>query len=37
MVLVFEEEFIRVVCAYGPHVRRADCKKDQFNNEMVCD
>ena len=30
MVLVFEEEVIRVICAYAPQVGRSECKKDQF-------
>ena len=36
MVLVFEEEVIRVTCAYAPQVRRSNCEKDQFHNEMAC-
>ena len=35
MVLAFEEEIIKVVCAYGPQVRRSDREKDQFYNEMA--
>ena len=33
MVLVFEEEVMRVICAYG---LRAESEKDQFYNEMAC-
>ena len=35
MVLVFEEEVIRVICAYPPQVGRSECKKDQFYNNMA--
>ena len=30
MVLVFEEEVIKVICAYAPQVGRLECEKDQF-------
>ena len=30
MVLVFEEEVIRVICAYAPQVGRSQCQKDRF-------
>ena len=36
LVLVFEEEVVRIICAYGSKMRRADCKKDQFYNKMAC-
>ena len=35
MVLVFEEEVIRVICAYAPQVGRSECKKDKFYNDMA--
>ena len=35
MVLAFEEEVIRVMCAYAPQVVRSDCEKDQFYNDMA--
>ena len=35
MVLVFEEEVIRVIYAYAPHVGRSEGKKDQFYNDMA--
>ena len=35
MVLVFEEEVIKVICAYVPPVGRSECKKDQFYNGMA--
>ena len=35
IVLVFEEKFIRVICAYASQVGRSDCKKDQFYNDMA--
>ena len=35
MVLVFEEEVIRVICAYAPQVGRSESKKDQFDNNMA--
>ena len=31
MVLVFEEEVIRVICVYAPQVGRSECK---FHNDM---
>ena len=37
MVLVFEEEVIRVKCAYATHVGRSECEKDQFYNKMSCE
>ena len=36
-MLVFEEEVIRVICAYAPETGSSDCKKDQFHNEMLCE
>ena len=30
MVLVFEEEVIRVICAYAPQIGRSECEKGQF-------
>ena len=33
--LVFEEEVIRVICAYAPQIRRSECKKDHFYNDMA--
>ena len=35
MVLAFEEEVIRVTCAYAPKVGRSECAKDQFYNNMA--
>ena len=35
MVLVFEEEVIRVICAYAPQVGRSECEKDQFYDDMA--
>ena len=35
MVLVFEEEVIRVICAYAPQVGRSECEKYQFHNDMA--
>ena len=35
MVLVFEKEVIRVICAYAPQVGRSECKKNHFYNDMV--
>ena len=35
MVLVFEEEVIRVICAYASQVGRAECEKDRFYNDMA--
>ena len=35
MVLVFEEEVIRVICAYAPQVERPECEKDQFYNDIT--
>ena len=34
MVLVFEEEDMRVLCAFWPHVGRSAYEKNQFGNEM---
>ena len=35
MVLVFEEEIIRVIYANRPQAERSDCEKDQCCNEMA--
>ena len=35
MVLVFEKEVVRVICAYAPQLGRSKCKKDQFYNDMA--
>ena len=35
MVLVFEEEVIRVICVYALQVGRSESKKDQFCNDMA--
>ena len=35
MVLVFEQEVIRVIAAYAPQVGRSHCKKDYFYNDMA--
>ena len=35
MVLVFEEEFIKVICAYAPQVGRSECREDQFYNGIA--
>ena len=37
IVLVFEEEVMRVMGAYEPQVERSDCEKDQFYNKVACD
>ena len=34
-VLVFEEEVIRVICAYAPQIGRSECKKNDFYNDMA--
>ena len=35
MMLVFEEEVMRVICAYASQVGRSKCKIDQFHNDMA--
>ena len=35
MVLVFEEEVIKVICAYAPQVGRSEYEKNQFCNDMA--
>ena len=35
MVLIFEEEVIRIICAYASQVGRSECKKDHFYNDMA--
>ena len=35
MMLVFEEEDIKVILACAPQVGRSECKKHQFYNDMV--
>ena len=35
MVLAFEKEVIRVICAYAPKVGRSECEKDQFYSVMA--
>ena len=35
MVQAFEEEVIRVICAYAPQVGRSECEKDQFYNDIA--
>ena len=35
MVVVFEEEVMRVIRGYGPQAGRSNCEKDQFYNEML--
>ena len=35
MVLDFEEEVIRDICAYPPQVGKSECEKDQFYNDMA--
>ena len=35
MVLVFEEEVIRGICAYARQVGRSECEKDQFYNDTA--
>ena len=35
MVLVFEEEVIRVICAYAPQVGSSKWKNDQFYNDIA--
>ena len=35
MMLVFEQEVIRVICAYAPQVGRSESEKDQFCNDMA--
>ena len=34
MVLVFEEQVMLGICAYDLQMRRSDCEKDQFYNNM---
>ena len=33
IVLAFEEEVTRVICAYDSQVGRSECEKDQFHND----
>ena len=35
MALAFEEEVIRVICAYTPQVGKSECEKDQFYIDMA--
>ena len=35
MVLAFEEEVIRVICAYVPQVGRSECQKNQHYTVMT--
>ena len=35
MVLVFEEEVIKVICACAPQIKRSECEKDQFYNDIA--
>ena len=35
IVLAFEEEVIRVICAYAPQIGRSECDKDQFYSDMA--
>ena len=35
MALAFEEEVIRVICAYAPQVGRSEYEKDPFYNDMA--
>ena len=35
MVLVFEEEVIRIICAYANQAGRSECEKDDFYNDMA--
>ena len=35
MVLVFDEEVIRVICAYAPQIKRSECEKNQFYNDVA--
>ena len=35
IMLIFEEEVVRVVYAYAPQVGRLECVKDQFYNDMA--
>ena len=35
MVLIFEEEVIRVICVYAPQVGKSECEKDQFYNDIA--
>ena len=35
ITLVFEEELIRIICAYASQVGRSECNKDQFYNDMA--
>ena len=34
MVLAFEDEVIKVICAYAPQVGRLECERDQSYNDM---
>ena len=35
MMLVFEEDGVRLMCTFGPQVRRSDCEKDRFCHDMA--
>ena len=35
MVLVFEEEVKRGICAYARQVGRSECEKNQFHNDTA--
>ena len=35
VMLVFEVEVIRVICAYAPRVRRSECEKNQLYNDIT--
>ena len=35
MVLVFEKEVIKAICAYAPQVGRLECEKNQFYDDMA--
>ena len=35
MMLIFEEEVIRVICAFASQFGKSECKKNQFYNDMA--
>ena len=37
MVLMFGEEVVRVICAYGPQSGRAMAEKQRFYDELACE
>ena len=35
MALVFEEQILRVICAYAPQMEKLECKNNQFYNDKA--